>query len=45
MDCWESLDCFYKTKLSKEQKELLSIVGDSGESLLHIVNDTLIFLR
>jgi len=31
----------YKTKLSKEQKELLSIVGDSGESLLHIVNDIL----
>ncbi|WP_162343937.1 PAS domain-containing hybrid sensor histidine kinase/response regulator [Cyclobacterium salsum] len=31
----------YKTSLSKEQQELLSIVGDSGESLLHIVNDIL----
>lgn len=31
----------FKTQLSKEQKELLSIIGDSGESLLHIVNDIL----
>ncbi|WP_439483964.1 response regulator [Cyclobacterium plantarum] len=30
-----------KTKLSEEQKELLSIIGDPGESLLHIVNDIL----
>lgn len=31
----------YKTSLTDEQQELLSIVGDSGESLLHIVNDIL----
>ncbi|MDN3688381.1 PAS domain-containing hybrid sensor histidine kinase/response regulator [Cyclobacterium jeungdonense] len=31
----------YKTSLSEEQQELLSIIGDSGESLLHIVNDIL----
>jgi PAS domain S-box-containing protein len=31
----------FKTPLSKEQHELLSIIGDSGESLLNIVNDIL----
>jgi PAS domain S-box-containing protein len=30
-----------KTPLTGEQQELLSIIGDSGESLLHIVNDIL----
>ena len=30
-----------KTSLTDEQQELLSIIGDSGESLLHIVNDIL----
>ncbi|WP_375583552.1 ATP-binding protein [Cyclobacterium xiamenense] len=30
-----------KTSLTEEQHELLSIIGDSGESLLHIVNDIL----
>jgi len=31
----------FKTPLSKKQHELLSIIGDSGESLLNIVNDIL----
>lgn len=31
----------FKTPLSKKQSELLSIIGDSGESLLNIVNDIL----
>ncbi|WP_339904364.1 ATP-binding protein [uncultured Cyclobacterium sp.] len=31
----------FKTPLSKEQNELLSIISDSGESLLNIVNDIL----
>ncbi|WP_339713916.1 ATP-binding protein [Cyclobacterium amurskyense] len=31
----------FKTPLSKKQNELLSIIGDSGESLLNIVNDIL----
>lgn len=31
----------YKTSLSEEQQELLSIIDDSGESLLHVVNDIL----
>lgn len=31
----------FKTELSEEQNELLSIISDSGESLLNIVNDIL----
>ncbi|EPR70446.1 two-component hybrid sensor and regulator [Winogradskyella psychrotolerans RS-3] len=31
----------FKTPLSTKQHELLSIIGDSGESLLNIVNDIL----
>jgi PAS domain S-box-containing protein len=31
----------FKTELTREQNELLSIISDSGESLLNIVNDIL----